>query len=148
VFDNSHTAAALPDLPCPVLTERALVHIAKWAISSKFADPIALAKRVPHKRQVEAGREVVIDGVALDRPRVRTVTGLGGGRMPPLRKLFRDYSLAETEPRRVKAMLVQLEAWKADVASGDFVQPKDSSEAQATKAAGSVTKKKRKNKKD
>ena len=87
-------------------------------------------------------RQLVWNGKAIRDGSWKLVVDGKGGETVGLYDLNRDLgeqnNLATAEPNRVEAMLAQLEVWKADVASGDAVQPKKTAEEQASKANAST----------
>lgn len=92
-------------------------------------------------------RQLVWNGKAIRQGSWKLMVDGKGGDSVGLYDLSLDLgeqnNLAEAEPNRVKEMLAHLEAWKADVASGDLVQPKGSAEKRAATANMKNGKKKR-----
>ncbi|MDA1054877.1 MAG: sulfatase-like hydrolase/transferase [Planctomycetota bacterium] len=95
-------------------------------------------------------RQLVWNGKAIRDGGWKLVVDGKGGERVGLYDLSVDLgeqkNLADAEPNRVKTMLARLEAWKADVASGESLQPRETSEEQASKASASTPKKRQKKK--
>ncbi len=93
-----------------------------------------------------AKRQLVWNGKAIrDGNWKLVVEGKGGdkiGLYDLSREIGEQTNLASTEPQRVKALQAALNVWKADVASGESVQPNESSSKQAAKANAARPKKK------
>ena len=101
-------------------------------------------------RQLGA-RQLVWNGKAIRDGSWKLVVGGKGGDDIGLYDLSRDLgernNLAAAEPARVKALLAQLEAWKADVASGALLQPTETAAERASQARAASPRKKRNKKK-
>ncbi|MBC8351555.1 MAG: sulfatase-like hydrolase/transferase [Planctomycetes bacterium] len=95
-------------------------------------------------------RKLVWNGKAIRNGSWKLIVDGKGGEKVGLYDLDRDLgeksNLASTELKRAVAMLAALENWKADVESGDSVQPNESAERQAAQASASAPKRKQKKK--
>jgi hypothetical protein len=81
VFDCSNTVAALPDLPCPILSDEVLIRLSEWAVKSKFTAPLEMRRQHAHRGWIQTDRDqqpAMFEG-ASPTARVITITGRGGG---------------------------------------------------------------------
>jgi hypothetical protein len=79
VFDCSNTTAALPDLPCPILSDDNLLRLAEWASNSKFSVPVGPRNERTFNARIPVDRTEQPSKDARASARVLTITGQGGG---------------------------------------------------------------------